>query len=426
MSPQLSFGNKAIVEFTNRYDKEKKRSKKQRNILLLGPIGGWFGVGRNAVFRALSNSNELDELTVALATPGGDLFDALTIHNLIKSHPAATTCYLVGECASAGTIISSAFDRVVATKASTFMIHEVQAGATGNKRELISMAKDMETFDNQLIEIYKSRTGLRKDQLRKLLEEERFLSPDQAKDLGFVDEVVPSIELDYDAEFVGDNAGSLYFDQANPSQGAHNFQKHLQENGVLPFTNSAVQSIIYHNNRPMIKDFAAELVRAGVKLFKGDKELTQEEVVAMANEMPEMKDYNLTEAVKAALPQIVEDLKAVLPAAMQASIATDEAVLASLRESLGATIEPIVTNQVTNELEALRKEINALKTGASVQPSASANGQNTFDPPATHGSDRLAGAANKGNVSAYAQQLLDSGKITKAAFDAMTKPGENA
>lgn len=422
-APFLNFkGSKGVTlrnqDHTDKQTKTKQGRSRTRSVLMLGPIGGFFGITRERFYKAIAHTNDIDTLEIAIATPGGELWEAMSIYNMIKGHPAQTVCYLIGECASAGTIISSAFDRVVASANSTFMIHEVQAGVYGNKRELEKVADMMATQDETLVDIYKTKTGMRRDQLRSLLKEEKYLSPKQAKRLGFVDEVVDAIQIDFDSEFIADISDEFFFNKDNPQLSQEIYQQHLAQRGVTQFTNHFIHNIQTSNNSVMWNKFLALVNKAGLsikngKVYEGDNQLDDEAVETKLNAVAVDSGFDVQAALSARMPEVMAQMLPSLVPALLNQLQTNDQVLTAVMDH----VTPKVTEQVTSQLSALRNEVNKIKTLKAGGVVVTQNGDEIN--PATPGKIE---SLNGGQIDAYTQSLVDAGFLTAEQAKAIKAP----
>lgn len=216
--------------YTAQVTRVTAQNKRKKSMMLLGGVGVYDGITLRNVKRLLAGSDEVDELVVGIASPGGSVWQGLSIHNLFKSHPAADkTCYIMGECASAATLISSAFPRTVASEASVFMVHESSTYTGGNKSQLRKAADTLGVHDEVMINIYQKKTGLNRRKLRSIVEAETWMTAKEAKKLGFVDEVVDSFEMQYDEELGNEEAHNFFlYQQARTAA----FTKQLRSRGI--------------------------------------------------------------------------------------------------------------------------------------------------------------------------------------------------
>lgn len=140
-------------------------------------------------------------LTVNLNSPGGDAFEGITIFNLLVDYPAPITVNILGEAASAASVIAMAGDRIRMYQGSLMMIHSskaaVMAAIYGNSKEirhtadeLDQLAEVLDRLDGSVAELYANRTGNSVDDVLALMRAETWMKPDEAVERGFANEVV--------------------------------------------------------------------------------------------------------------------------------------------------------------------------------------------------------------------------------------------
>jgi ATP-dependent protease ClpP protease subunit len=126
---------------------------------------------------------------VNVATFGGNVDDGFQIHDFVKSIKGNVTVKIVGWTASMGTIIALAGDSVEISENAMFLIHNAWNGVVGNAKELREQADTLDKVDNRLVSVYTDKTGLPPEDIRDLMEEEKWIDAEEAKELGFVDTV---------------------------------------------------------------------------------------------------------------------------------------------------------------------------------------------------------------------------------------------
>ena len=158
--------------------------------VLTGIGEGYFfdGFSMNDARRQLQEAKGKN-VTVNISSLGGDVNDALVIHDLFKSHSGTVTANIMGATASSGTVIAMGADEVRMSENALFLIHNVWTGAIGNADELRAVADDLDKFDERIINIYKAQTGKRASAIRNLMKEEKWIDSTEAKDFGFIDKV---------------------------------------------------------------------------------------------------------------------------------------------------------------------------------------------------------------------------------------------
>ena len=159
------------------------------HVYMYDAIGGWWGVEAESFIKTL---NDITESTIVLHinSPGGDVFDARAISTAIKQHSSKITAQIDGLCASAATYISAACDSVSMADGGFYMIHEGWTLAVGNKRDLNKTAELLQKVDDSILNDYERKTSLKRDDLKDWMEAETWFSAEEAKEHGFIDEII--------------------------------------------------------------------------------------------------------------------------------------------------------------------------------------------------------------------------------------------
>ena len=167
-----------------------KNKDNSADLILYGDIGdSWLDD-----ISSKNIANELKDLDVStinlrINSGGGDVFTAIAISNLLKNHKANVIAHIDGLAASAATIITSACDKVIMPKNALFMIHNPWTVVGGEAKDMIKTAEQLDKVKNSIINTYKSKTNLEIEEISKLMDEETWLDPYEAKEKGFIDEI---------------------------------------------------------------------------------------------------------------------------------------------------------------------------------------------------------------------------------------------
>ena len=129
-------------------------------------------------------------LTINIDSCGGSVFDGVAMANAIKQRKNKTICNIYSICASIATHIACACDEVNCFENSIYMIHLASCGIFGNKEEMRKQIEILDKIDNILAEAYVNKTGLAKEDILKAMSEETWLTAQEAKDMGFVDNIL--------------------------------------------------------------------------------------------------------------------------------------------------------------------------------------------------------------------------------------------
>lgn len=150
----------------------------------------WDGAGMTAKrVSGILRSIGKNPLIARINSPGGDVFEGLSIFNLLREHPADVTVKVMGIAASAASIIAMAGDRVEMGIGSMLMIHNSVCIGIGNRFEFSKMVDYLGRVDASMRSIYTARTGRKDEDVAALLDAETFLTAEEAVEEGFADDV---------------------------------------------------------------------------------------------------------------------------------------------------------------------------------------------------------------------------------------------
>lgn len=133
-----------------------------------------------------------NEINILMHSPGGLLFDAIGIHNLIKNHPYKVSIDVISLAASAASYICTAADEVIVSQNSVYMIHNVHSFAYGDHNKLRDSASFIERLSNMLITSYCQKSGLDSEIIKKFMDEVTFFLGQEIIDNNFADTFEPS------------------------------------------------------------------------------------------------------------------------------------------------------------------------------------------------------------------------------------------
>lgn len=123
---------------------------------------------------------------------GGSVFDGFTIYNLLKKENVEI--YIDGWAASIASLIAMAGKKVYAYKNSFLMIHNPSTLAWGDENEMARAKDQLEMIKKSIVQAYVDKTGMPEDDIKTMMNDETWMSADEAKDKGFVDEIIETIQ----------------------------------------------------------------------------------------------------------------------------------------------------------------------------------------------------------------------------------------
>lgn len=126
-------------------------------------------------------------ITVWINSPGGDVFAASEIYTMLMEYPGAVTVKIDGIAASAASVIAMAGERVEMAPTSIMMIHNPATVAAGDAKEMRQVIKVLDEVKETIINAYEIKTGLPRDRIWKMMDDETWMNAKKAVSLGFAD-----------------------------------------------------------------------------------------------------------------------------------------------------------------------------------------------------------------------------------------------
>lgn len=158
-------------------------------LYIYGDITSWpwleSDVSSYNLSKALEQLGDVDEIDVYINSYGGEVAEGLAIYNALKRHKAKVTTYCDGFACSIASVIFMAGDVRVMNAASLLMIHNAWTYAAGDANELRKQADDLDTITQPSINVYMEKVNISEEELKTLLDEETWLSPQEALEKGF-------------------------------------------------------------------------------------------------------------------------------------------------------------------------------------------------------------------------------------------------
>lgn len=147
----------------------------------------WFGEETSATsFRdALKELGDVSTINLSINSGGGSVFDGIAIFNMLKSHKATVNVYVEGLAASIASVIAMAGDTITMRSGSMMMVHMPWTLSQGNAEEMRKTADTLEKTGDSIVDIYSERTGIPSDDIRNIMNEETWLSAEEAVEQGW-------------------------------------------------------------------------------------------------------------------------------------------------------------------------------------------------------------------------------------------------
>ena len=194
-SPEQAALIPMVIEQTSRGERSfdiYSRLLKERIIFLNGPVEDNMASVICAQLLFLESENPNKDIYMYINSPGGVVTSGLAIYDTMEyiRPDVATVC--MGQAASMGSLLltAGAAGKRYCLPNARIMTHQPSGGFQGQATDIEIHAREIINLRGRLNGIYEKHTGQTIKQIEKIMERDTFMSPDEAKSLGLIDEVV--------------------------------------------------------------------------------------------------------------------------------------------------------------------------------------------------------------------------------------------
>lgn len=184
-----------VIEQTSKGERSYdiySRLLKERIIFLTGPIDDGISSVIVAQMLFLESENPEKEIYFYINSPGGAVTAGLAMYDTMQyiKSPVVTIC--VGQAASAGSLLLMAGEKNkrCALPNSRVMVHQPSGGAQGQASDILIHAEEIIKIRARLNCLYAKHSGMDIETVEKLMERDKFLSPEEALELGLIDKII--------------------------------------------------------------------------------------------------------------------------------------------------------------------------------------------------------------------------------------------
>ena len=184
-----------VVEQTSKGERAYdiySRLLKERIVFLVGPVNDSVASLVTAQLLFLESENPKKEISFYINSPGGLVTSGLGIYDTMQyiKPPVSTLC--IGQASSMGSFLLAAGEKGkrFSLPNSRIMVHQPSAGYQGQATDIEIHAKEILALKDRLNKIYSKHTKKNESEIKKALERDNFMTPEEAKDFGLIDEVV--------------------------------------------------------------------------------------------------------------------------------------------------------------------------------------------------------------------------------------------
>ncbi len=303
----------------------------------------FFGITAKTFSEDLKDLGDFSEIIVNINSPGGDVFEGLAIFNILRGLNKKVIVNINGIAASIASVIALAGDEINIADNGFFFVHQVSGGAFGTADDIEKTAEDIRKIQDQIVNIYINKTGLSKEKITQLMEDESLLTAEEAKELGFVDNITEGLKV------------------------AASVSKDMKLNDIH-------------------KSFKNNVMNDDLKKAFDD---LKSWITDLTNKKPEDTDEKLTEEFTEKITALETDFQAKLDETSKSqdeTLTEKDTIIAEKDENIKAREEVLAKNDTTiKELEAKITELEKEPLGT--EPKANSEGDKKIDWKNLHPSD---------------------------------------
>ncbi|QBX34090.1 ATP-dependent Clp protease proteolytic subunit [Paracoccus liaowanqingii] len=184
-----------VVEQTSRGERAYdifSRLLKERIIFVSGPVHDGMSTLICAQLLFLEAENPSKDISMYINSPGGVVTSGLSIYDTMQYIRPRVSTLVVGQAASMGSLLLAAGEKGLrySLPNSRVMVHQPSGGFQGQATDILIHARETEKLKRRLNEIYVTHTGRTLAEVEEALERDRFMTAEEARDWGLIDEVV--------------------------------------------------------------------------------------------------------------------------------------------------------------------------------------------------------------------------------------------
>ncbi len=174
---------------------------KEVNIYIFGDIVSWEWFESDVSSYTLAKEiQELDPdievINVHINSYGGEVAEGLAIYSVLRKHKAKVRTFVDGFACSAASVVFMAGEERIMSNASLLMIHNAWMYTWGDPNQLRKDADDLEKITQASKNAYLEYVNISEEELTKMMDEETWILPHEALEMGFATTVVSDSATD--------------------------------------------------------------------------------------------------------------------------------------------------------------------------------------------------------------------------------------
>lgn len=186
-----------VVEQTGRGERAfdiYSRLLKERIVCMFGPVDDTTASLIIAQLLYLQSESSKKPIHMYINSPGGHVTSGLAIYDTMQYIMAPIATWCVGQACSMGSLLLTAGTKGMrySLPNSRIMIHQPSGGVSGQATDIHIHANEILAVKKRLNLIYAKHTGQDVEKIEPMMERDKFLTPDEARELGLIDQVLAS------------------------------------------------------------------------------------------------------------------------------------------------------------------------------------------------------------------------------------------
>ena len=184
-----------VVEQTARGERAYdifSRLLKERIIFVSGPVHDGMSTLIVAQLLFLEAENPTKDIAMYINSPGGVVTSGLSIYDTMQYIRPKVSTLCIGQAASMGSLLLAAGEKDMrfSLPNSRIMVHQPSGGFQGQASDIALHAKEILELKERLNNIYVKHCGQKLEDVEKALDRDNFMTAEEAKDWGLIDEIV--------------------------------------------------------------------------------------------------------------------------------------------------------------------------------------------------------------------------------------------
>jgi len=184
-----------VVEQTSRGERAYdifSRLLKERIVFINGPIHSGMSHLIVAQLLHLEAENPSKEISMYVNSPGGEVTAGMSIYDTMQYIKPKVSTLVCGLAASMGSVIAVGGEPGMrfALPNAEIMVHQPSGGMRGTAEDILISARNIERTRERMYNLYVKHTGQDMDTVREALDRDKWMTPDEAKEWGHIDEIV--------------------------------------------------------------------------------------------------------------------------------------------------------------------------------------------------------------------------------------------